>query len=139
MTKDNATGAKRKALAADPDVDALYSLSEAAKMLGLKPQALRIAQKNNRLIAGKINGKWFTTQDYIWEYAASRYDKAHHFKADECSVAQAAQIIGMSSQHVYYLLREKKLPYTCKAKRIYCIKKADLEPHMCRWSTENYV
>ena len=103
------------------------SLKEAAAVMGVTTQCVRLAIINGRMKGKKISNHWYVTRNDIIKYQESKYQKDHHFSENEVSVKHAAKIKGCDIQQLYYLMRSGRLPFTKKSKAIYGIKKEDLK------------
>ena len=103
------------------------TLKEAASIMGVTTQCVRLAVVNDRMKGVKISNRWYVTRSDILKYQESKYKKEHHFSENEVSVKHAAKIKGCDIQQLYYLMRSGRLPFTKKSKAIYGIKKEDLK------------
>jgi len=95
-----------------------FTSTQAANLLGMTRQGLLIAIKEKRLKASKVEKRWKITQRQLNEFLNRKCDhtstprgrilfdkKKFHY-----SVSQAAELISLEKQYVYYALKKKKVP-----------------------------
>ena len=94
----------------------IVSIAEAAEILGVTKQAAYVAIKNGRIPATKCTDtkKWVITVDDVEAYKQSKYSRALSRHNGEIifnkskglySVREAAQILDVPTQKLYYAVR----------------------------------
>lgn len=98
--------------------DELFTISETSKMCNVSRQAVYIAIKKKRLKAQLISRVWIIAKEDIEIYRASRYNRENSKINGEpvfdivngyLSVNHISKLFGLSTQHIYYLLRTGQL------------------------------
>lgn len=94
----------------------IVSITEAAEILGVTRQAAYIAMKNGKLLATKCPNtkKWLITVDDVEAYKQNKYSRTLSRHNGEIifdkskglySVSEAAQILDVPAQKLYYAVR----------------------------------
>lgn len=96
-----------------------FTINELAEKIGLSNQAVYMAVKNRRVKALKERGKYFIDYADWLTYEEGRWSRKAHYKNGEISPKQAADILNVSLQRVYYLLRKERISSTRKGGMIF--------------------
>jgi len=104
----------------------LLSVKQAAGILNIGTQAVRAAIANGRLKAQYINGKVRLLPQDVKEYEKTKWQRNHRYDEDELSIKNAAKILNVPEQRLYYLMRTDDLKFYYKQKKMIAIKKKDL-------------
>lgn len=92
----------------------VVSITEAARINGVTRQAIYVAIKQNKLKARKDSTRWTIDLDDLEEYRRNKYSRSKStfdgellFDNDKgfYSVNQAAKILGVPAQKIYYATR----------------------------------
>lgn len=92
----------------------VVSITEAARINGVTRQAIYVAIKQNKLKARKDSTRWTIDLDDLEEYRRNKYSRTKStfdgellFDNDKgfFSVNQAAQMLGVPAQKIYYATR----------------------------------
>lgn len=92
----------------------LVSITEAAKINNVTRQAIYVAIKQNKLKATKHTTRWTISLDDLEEYRRQKYSRTKSMFAGELlfdnkkgfySVNQAAKMLGVPAQKIYYATR----------------------------------
>ncbi|MCB1110591.1 MAG: helix-turn-helix domain-containing protein [Chlamydiia bacterium] len=92
----------------------VVSITEAARINGVTRQAIYVAIKQNKLRARKDSTRWTIDLDDLEEYRRNKYSRAKSTFNGELlfdnnkgfySVNQAAKILGVPAQKIYYATR----------------------------------
>ena len=99
----------------------ILTIQETCEKFGLTRQAILLAIRSKRLNAVKIKGKWrFSPKDWQ-DYQSSKYDRKHSIRNGKplydmdngfLSPCMVAKEFGVSTQHMYYLIRKDLIPYS---------------------------
>lgn len=103
-----------EALKADAKTKKLVSITEAAKINNVTRQAIYVAIKQNKLKATKNTTRWTISLDDLEEYRRQKYSRTKSMYDGELlfdnkkgfhSINQAARILGVPAQKIYYATR----------------------------------
>jgi excisionase family DNA binding protein len=104
----------------------LLSVKQAAGILNIGTQAVRAAISNGRLKAKNINGKIRLSPKDVKDYENIRWNRDYRYDDDEISIKNAAKVLNVPEQRLYYLIRRGDIKIHYKQKKIIAIKKKDL-------------
>lgn len=101
--------------------DKLLTITEASNKFGLTRQAIFFCIRTKRLEAKKIKGCWKFSVNQWNEYRKNRYNRK--FSTDEngdkiygkekgvYSPSMVAEMLGVNTQRIYYLIKCKIIPF----------------------------
>ena len=105
------------------------SLPQAANLAGVTRQAIYVAGRKNRLKMSKgEDGKWYVNRGDLLEYQATKYSSIdgkllYDNKKGFYSVRQAADLLEVPIQRIYYLIREGRMKaFQKKSHWVICFK-----------------
>ena len=117
------------------NINTLLTITEASNMFNVTRQAIMIVIKSKRLNAKKEKSKWVISPEDWKSYLDTKYDRRFSVKDGEflfdeslgkMSPKMLAQKFGVNIQHIYYLIRGKKIP-ACKKGGSYVISNEDIK------------
>ena len=99
----------------------MYTITQIAYLENMTRQGVYHAIRQGRLKAKKIEGKWQINAGDLDEYKSSKYDRNLStfngeplFNSKEISLKDAAILLGVNYQRMYYLIHSKSLKATRK-------------------------
>lgn len=101
----------------------IFTVTEATRLMHISRQGVYAAIRNKRLGANFSNGRWITTKSAIEEYECKRYsrEKSQYNglllfdnAAGFYSLKQAAALLHINEQRMYYSARMGKIRYQRK-------------------------
>lgn len=117
--------------------DKILTITEASERFDITRQAIVLAIKAKRLDAVKVKGKWRFSEKDWYSYLSSKYDRKHSLRDGVhlydlengmLSPGMVAKEFGVKTQHLYYLIRKRFIPYS-KNGPAYILKRNEMIKH----------
>lgn len=112
--QNSPSGLEQEQTSAPQEGKRLVSITEAAKINNVTRQAIYVAIKQNKLKATKHTTRWTIDLDDLEEYRRQKYSRSKSMYNGELlfdnkkgyySVNQAAKLLGVPAQKIYYATR----------------------------------